>query len=334
MRGRHVPLDGQRLIEHARLLVHRQLPHDYTNNVPIPLIPAGQARGMAGKGNDASPEVITLEKAWKKAGKLTAQNKAEQALSLLREVDAEGAHQTTLRLAGKATHAIAQHTTSRSEYRKAASLLRDAVKMDPKDKTARKALDDVLNDMLEKRIRLRSFRKVGYVFAGLAMLLLVIGTLGITLGPATREAPASPPSFTQGTVFFGPEPLRGNPAPLLLSAEATVTWDRSDLFLVIADAEKKEECDAIPPLERIFSSSETCRAGDPEYEMVGDNGTTGLTWTASDGEYYVGIGTMGESNPDGAAFDLNISVKLRLSASGYALALLMGAFGARLIKVD
>ena len=289
---------------------------------------------MVGEEDGGSPEAINHEKAWKKAEKLIAKNKAEAALSLLREVDAGGAHQTTLRLAGIATQKIAQRTKAKSDYRKAASLLRDSVKANPKDKTSRKAHDDLLNEMLEKGVRLRSFRKVGYVFAGLAVLVLVVGTLGVTLGPTTREAPASPPSFTQGTVFFGPEPLQGNPAPLLLSAEATVTWDRSDLFLVIADAEKKAECDAIPPLERIFSNSDTCKAGDPEYEMVGENGTTGLTWAASDGEYYVGIGTMGESNPDGAAFDLNISVELRLSAGGYLLTLLMGAFGARLIKVD
>jgi hypothetical protein len=144
----------------------------------------------------------------------------------------------------------------------------------------------------------------------------------------------SPPSFTQGTVFFGPEPLRGNPIPILLSAEATVNWDRDDIFLVIADEDKKNECDGILPIERILSDSETCKAGDSEFEVVGENGTIGLTWAPEDGEYYVGIGTLGENNPAGEGFKLDVTIELNLSASGYVLTLLFGAFGVRLIRND
>ena len=144
----------------------------------------------------------------------------------------------------------------------------------------------------------------------------------------------SPPSFTQGTVFFGPEPLRGNPIPLLLSAEATVNWDRDDIFLVIADEDKKNECDSIPPIERILSESQTCKAGDSEFEVVGENGTTGLTWAPEDGEYYVGIGTLGESNPAGEGFNLEATIELNLSASGYVLTLLFGAIGVQLVRND
>ncbi len=42
------------------------------------------------------------------------------------------------------------------------------------------------------------------------------------------------------------------------------------------------------------SESQTCKAGDSEFEVVGENGTTGLIWAPEDGEYYVGIGTLGE----------------------------------------
>ena len=206
--------------------------------------------------------------------------------------------------------------------------------MDPKDKKSGKAHNDLLNEMLEKGIRRRSFRKVGYAFAAIATLALIVGTLGVSLGPITREAPMSPPSFTQGTVFFGPEPLRGNPASLLLSAEGTVTWDRSDLFLVIADEEKKAECDSIPPIERVFSTSQTCKAEDTGYEAISHNGTAGLTWTAQDGAYYVGIGTLGESNPEGDAFTLSVSIELGLSATGYVVTLLLGGLGVWLIKLD
>ena len=247
---------------------------------------------MADKKKNIVSESDKQRNAWKKAEKLITQNKAEDALLILRELDESGSHQTTLRLAGKATHKIAQQTNSKSDYRKAASLLRDSVNMNPKEKKSSRLYNDLLNEMQEKRIRRRSFRKLGYVVTAIATLLLIVGTIGITLEPVSREAPMSPPSFTQGTVFFGPEPLRGNPIPLLLSAEATVNWDRDDIFLVIADEDKKEECDSIPPIERILSESQTCKAGDSEFEVVGENGTTGLTWAPEDGEYYVGIGTL------------------------------------------
>ena len=289
---------------------------------------------MADKKDNILSETDKQRNAWKKAQKLITQNKPEDALLILRELDESGSHQTTLRLAGKATHKIAQQTNAKSDYRKAASLLRDSVNMNPKEKKSSRAYNDLLNEMQEKRIRRRSFRKVGYVIAAIATLLLILGTIGVTLEPAPREAPLSPPSFTQGTVFFGPEPLRGNPIPLLLSAEATVNWDRDDIFLVIADADKKNECDSIPPIERILSDSETCKAGDSEFEVVGENGTAGLTWAPEGGEYYVGIGTLGESNPAGEGFNLEATIELNLSASGYVLTLLFGAFGVRLIRND
>ena len=274
------------------------------------------------------------KKSWKKVEKLITHNKPEEALSILRELDESGSNQNTLRLAGKATHKIAQQTNAKSDYRKAASLLRDSVNMNPKEKKASRAYNDLLNEMQEKGIRRRSFRNLGYAVTAIATLLLIMGTIGITLEPITREAPMSPPSFTQGTVFFGPDPLRGNPIPILLSAEATVNWDRDDIFLVIADEDKKKECDSIPPIERIFSESQTCKAGDSEFEVVGENGTTGLTWAPEDGEYYVGIGTLGENNPAGEGFSLEATIELNLSTSGYVLTLLFGAFGVRLIRND
>ena len=289
---------------------------------------------MADKKNDTLSESDKQRKVWKRVEKLIAQDKAEDALLLLRELDEKGSHQTTLRLAGKATHKIAQQTNAKSDYRKAASLLRDSVNMNHKEKKSSRAYNDLLNEMQEKRIRRRSFRKVGYAITAIATLLLIVGTIGITLEPVSREAPMSPPSFTQGTVFFGPEPLRGNPIPLLLSAEATVNWDRDDIFLVVADKDKKNECDSILPIERILSDSETCKAGDREFEVVGENGTTGLTWAPEDGEYYVGIGTLGENNPAGEGFKLDVTIELNLSASGYVLTLLIGAIGFRLIRND
>ena len=98
----------------------------------------------------ASEEI--RKSAWAKAEKSITNGKPEGALLVLREVDASGSHPTTLRLAGQATHKIAQRTNSKSDYRKAAALLRDSVKMNPKDKTSNNAYNEILNEMQDKRI--------------------------------------------------------------------------------------------------------------------------------------------------------------------------------------
>lgn len=306
----------------------------YPNNAPIPLCAVDRGEHMAPKNDGTMSDADRQRTAWKKAQKLIAQEKPEDALLLLREVDENGTHHTTLRLAGRATHAIAQQTQSNADYRKAASLLREAVNMNPKDKKATRAHNDLLNEMLEKGIRRRSLRNVGYGMTVVATLLLIVGTVGIPLEVASREAPLSPPSFTQGAVFFGPEPLRENPVPLLASAEINVRWDRDDVFFVIADEEKKAECDSILPIDRMLSTNQTCKAEDSDYKVVGQNGTAGLTWTVERGVHYIGIGSLGESNPNGEGFTLDVSLELSLAAGGYVITFVVGVVGIRLVKKD
>ena len=65
---------------------------------------------------------------WKEVEKLLTKGKTTQALSILREIDPEGKESTTLRLAGEAIYKQASKSGSKSEYRKAAGLLRDAVR--------------------------------------------------------------------------------------------------------------------------------------------------------------------------------------------------------------
>ena len=60
---------------------------------------------------------------WKEAEKLLDKGKYEEALSLLRQADADGKEATTLRLAGKAMHMKAQKTDSADFM----PLLRDSV---------------------------------------------------------------------------------------------------------------------------------------------------------------------------------------------------------------
>ena len=73
---------------------------------------------------------------WEKAEKAITKGKGDAALKILRDVDPEGKEQTTLRLAGHATWLEAKAGNNRSTYRKAASLLREANKKNPRDKKA------------------------------------------------------------------------------------------------------------------------------------------------------------------------------------------------------
>tara|TARA_B100000925_G_scaffold284695_1_gene260031 strand:+ start:305 stop:1378 length:1074 start_codon:yes stop_codon:yes gene_type:complete len=123
-----------------------------------------------------------LAKSWKDADKLLDKNKYEEALSVLRQSDPDGKEATTLRLAGKATHLKAIKSGSPSDYRKAASLLRESVKKNPRDKQANAQYNQLLNEMQEKRISQTIIPRLvndgtptpAGLFAIVASLLLVI----------------------------------------------------------------------------------------------------------------------------------------------------------------
>ncbi len=131
--------------------------------------------------------------AWTKAEKMISKGKSEGALLALREVDSSGSHPTTLRLAGEATHKIAQRSNSKSDYRKAASLLRDSVSMNPKDKKTNASYNEVLNEMQDKGISESVIPRlindgtptVAGAFAFVASIILVLAGLGILASPKT-----------------------------------------------------------------------------------------------------------------------------------------------------
>lgn len=89
---------------------------------------------------------------WKEAEKLLDKGKIDKALDLLRTADGEGKEATTLRIAGKAMHLKAAKSGAASDYRKAASLLRDAVKINPRDKQANAQYNQLLNEMQDNGI--------------------------------------------------------------------------------------------------------------------------------------------------------------------------------------
>jgi len=97
---------------------------------------------------------------WDKAEKAITKGKGDAALKILREIDPEGKQQTTLRLAGHATWLEAKASNNRGSYRKAASLLRESTKKNPRDKKAGSLYNDLLNEMQDKRISETTFPRL------------------------------------------------------------------------------------------------------------------------------------------------------------------------------
>ena len=118
---------------------------------------------------------------------------------------------------------------------------------------------------------------IGYALSGLAVLLIAGGTIGYTVEGQIDDVPT--PNI-EGYVFFSDEALPGNPASLFISADTTVKWDRDDIFMVIADEDKKSQCDGIRASGGAFlqstSDSQTCQYGDSGYEATAIDGGDGF----------------------------------------------------------
>ena len=125
--------------------------------------------------------------AWEKAEKAIAKGKGEGALNILRDADPEGMEPTTLRLAGHATWLEAKARNNRHDYRKAASLLRESTKKNPKDKKADRLYNDLLNEMQNRGIRETSFPRLmndgtptpAGLFAIFTVFILVIASIQV-----------------------------------------------------------------------------------------------------------------------------------------------------------
>jgi len=176
--------------------------------------------------------------------------------------------------------------------------------------------------------------KIGYTITTIICIILIVGSIGISHERPSRHIPETPPEITNGTVFFAPVPVPDNPLSLLFGAEINVTWDRSDIFLVVGDENKKEQCNNLPLFERISSTSTTCKSEDIGYEVVGLNNSTGLEWTVENGDYFFGIGTLGEIATDDPGLTLYVSIELKLSASGYFFLIPIATFGIVFIKLE
>jgi cyclophilin family peptidyl-prolyl cis-trans isomerase len=127
----------------------------------------------------------TPSAAWKEAEALLSKGKSAGVLEVLRDVDPNGEHGTTLRLAGQATHMQASKSGSKKDFRKAAKLLFDSVQKNPRDKAANSSYNQVRNEMQERGISERIIPRLtnngtptpAGLFALVASILIVIAGL-------------------------------------------------------------------------------------------------------------------------------------------------------------
>ena len=126
-----------------------------------------------------------IAEGWKDVEKLLTKGKTNGALDILRKIDPDGKEATTLRLAGQATFIQASKSNSSSDYRKAAKLLRDAVKMNPRDKQSSALYNQILNEMQDNSISETVFPRLtnegtptpAGLFAIVAALLIILAAI-------------------------------------------------------------------------------------------------------------------------------------------------------------
>jgi peptidyl-prolyl cis-trans isomerase B (cyclophilin B) len=133
-----------------------------------------------------------LKTAWDKSEKILSKGNTDESLKILRDIDPDGEHATTLRIAGEATWAIGKKESSKSEYRKAASLLRDSVKKAPRDKKANASYNSLLNELQDKGIKeTRIPRLINDGTPTVAGIVALVGSIILVLFMAKFAASAN-----------------------------------------------------------------------------------------------------------------------------------------------
>jgi hypothetical protein len=172
---------------------------------------------------------------------------------------------------------------------------------------------------------MKSAQKFGYGLVTLSVILMIIGSVGYTVEGDVEEVPTpNVPDF----VFFADDPLPSNPASLFFNAEAHITWDRDDIFLVISDAETKKECDNTPAGLGKFGGGTNCNSANINSVAGGanDNNVDGVIWDVESGEYYVGIGSK-DQVAQGVEINVHYKVEVQFSFVSYLVCILMAATG-------
>jgi len=169
-------------------------------------------------------------------------------------------------------------------------------------------------------------QKIGYGLITISVIIMIIGSIGYTVEGDVNDVPTpNVPDF----VFFSDEALPSNPAGLFFSADAHITWDRDDIFLVISDAATKKECDNTPAGLGGFGGSTSCNSANIDSVAGGanDNNVDGVKWNVESGEYYVGIGSKDQAIAQGTEINVHYKVDIGFSFVSYLVCTLIAATG-------
>ena len=179
---------------------------------------------------------------------------------------------------------------------------------------------------------MRKQEKVGYGLVVVAVLLMLAGAVGITLEGSITDI--TTPNLPERT-FFADEALPEQSLAVFVSATLTLTWDREDIYVVIADEDEKNTCESQPPGLFNQGSSTTCGPFDTDLVASGSDGTNGLRWEVQEGTYFAGIGTLDQDGlPDGTQVDLAYAVDLSAGFALYFVFALIGVAGLAYTRVE
>ena len=140
-----------------------------------------------------------LTKGWDSVEKKIKKSQYDEALLDLRELDEDGVHAMTWKLAGDCKKGLSEELGQKKAYREAVKHYKKALKMDPKFKDARIGLEGLQNEMLVEGVRERTIPKMiddgtptlfGIVAIPLLLLTLLSGVKVISDGALSENAPA------------------------------------------------------------------------------------------------------------------------------------------------
>jgi hypothetical protein len=181
-------------------------------------------------------------------------------------------------------------------------------------------------------VKVRKQETIGYAMVGLAVVLVLLGTVGFTVeGELTNITTPTVPERT----FFADDPLPEQSFAVFVSATLTLTWDRDDIYVVIADEDEKNTCESQPTGIFNEGGSNSCGPFDTDLVASGSNGQDGLVWEVQEGTYFAGIGTLNQGGlPEGTMVDLAYSVDLQAGFATYFIFALIGVGGLAYSRVE
>ena len=165
--------------------------------------------------------------------------------------------------------------------------------------------------------------RIGYSMVGGALLLILAGTIGVTIDGTTTIDVVT----TGGKTVFGNEALPEHSLGAIIAADLTLNWDRDDIYVVIVEEDEKSRCESSGVLGG-FESGTSCTADDPDVIAGSTDGAEGLTWTVASGIHYAGLGTVpGAPSISNSDVVLDYEVNLHASFGLYFLFFLLGIAG-------